>query len=153
MNKTFTQELQDAEGRYLSNTELLTLDQYAQSYSARVTAYAYVERYANQLVAQALQQLAQTDGPTVQLHGHLCQRDMGDVLRLSARAILMDNPEDFQDFVLWMQNMMRAVKKEAQSAKAYGILQAVIQTQLPPDAATLINAHLQQVIDSLLMLA
>jgi hypothetical protein len=153
MPHTLTKELQDAEGRYLTNEELLMLDVYARTYSTRVKTYLLIEHYAGQLVTLALQQLAQTDQQVVQQHGHLCQRDMGDVLRLSARAILTNDSNDFHDFVLWMQNMMRAVKKEAQSARAYGILQSVIQKQLPPDSAALVNAHLQQVIESLQMMA
>ncbi|MDX2228922.1 MAG: hypothetical protein NW220_04765 [Leptolyngbyaceae cyanobacterium bins.349] len=153
MSRTLTQDLQSAEGRYLTNDELITLESYAQTYSTRVSTYLLIEKYADQLISMALQQLAQTDQSTVQQHGDLCRRDMGDVLRLSARAILMDDPNDFHDFVLWMQNMMRAVKKEAQSARAYGILQAIIQKHLPPECAALLSTHLQQVIENLQLLA
>jgi len=153
MSKTLTKELQVAEGRYLTNEELSSLESYAQTYSTRINTYLVIHKYSNQLISLALDQLAQTDKQVVQQHGDLCRRDMGDVLRLSARAILMDDPEDFHDFVLWMQNMMRAVKKEAQSARAYGILQEIVQKHLPPDCATLINVHLQQVIENLQLMA
>ncbi|MBF2028347.1 MAG: hypothetical protein IGS48_16535 [Oscillatoriales cyanobacterium C42_A2020_001] len=153
MSRTLTQDVQSAEGRYLTNDELMPLESYAQTYSNRINTYLLIEKYADQLVAMALQQLAQTDQATVQQHGDLCRRDMGDVLRLSARAFLMDDPDDFRNFVLWMQNMVRAVKKEAQSARAYSTLQIIIQKHLPPECARSINAYLQQVIESLRSLA
>lgn len=153
MHKMLAQDLQNADGRYLSNDELANLEQYADTYATRINTYLLIEKYAHQLITMTLQHLAQTDQQVVQQHGQLCQRDMGDVLRLSARAILMNDQDDFHDFVLWMQNMMRAVKKEAQSARAYSILQAIIQKHLPPDSARLINAHLQHVIENLQVMA
>ncbi len=153
MNTTLVKKYQKAEGRYLSNEELSTLETYAHTYQTRVHTYFLITKYSDQLITLALQELSKTDGPTVQQYGDLCRRDMGDVLRLSSRAILMDDPEDFNDFVLWMQNMMRAVKKEAQSARAYSILAVIVQKHMPPESAALLNAHLKMVIDSLQMLA
>jgi len=112
-----------------------------------------IEKNSEQLIALALQQLAKTDRQVVQDYSALCQRDMNEVLRLSARAILMDDPQDFHEFVLWMQNMMRAVRKEAQSARAYTILQAIVAKHLPPDSAALLNGYLKHVTESLQLLA
>lgn len=153
MNTTLAKDFRGAEGRYLTNEELILLENYAQTYTTRVRTYLFVENHAEQLITMALQQLAQTDQQVVQQYHQRCRRDMGDVLRLSARAILMDDPDDFHDFALWMQNMMRAVKKEAQSARAYSILQTIIQKHFPPDCAILINTHLQQVIENLQVMA
>ena len=153
MSTAFTQSLQKAEGRYLSDDELSLLVGYTKTYSTRVDTYLLVQKYAEQLITMTLQQLAQTDLAVVQQYSHLCQRDMGDVLRLSARAILKDDPDEFYEFVIWMQNMMRAVKKEAQSAYAYGLLQQVVQRNFPADCAALLNLYLQQVVDNLQAMA
>lgn len=153
MSTAFTQSLQKAEGRYLSDDELSLLIGYSKTYSTRVNTYLLVQKYSEQLITMTLQQLAQTDRDVVQQYSHLCQRDMGDVLRLSARAILKDDPDEFYEFVIWMQNMMRAVKKEAQSAYAYGLLQQVVRRNFPADCAALLNLYLQQVIDNLQAMA
>jgi hypothetical protein len=67
-----------------------------------------------------------------------------------AIAILKDDHEGFrQQLVLWMQNIMAALRKEAQSAKAYMFLQDVVKVSMPVESAKLVNDTLDEFIRAL----
>lgn len=150
MNYLLQQSFQQAEGRYLADTELKPLEDFLQSYTVRLSAYSLLQTQADSLVVQTLRQMAQTDRATIQEHGELCKRDMSYVLRTAALAMLRDDEDGYrQNFILWMQNIMRSLHKEHLSAKAYRTLQSVIQEALPPHEANLINHYLEIFIQAL----
>ncbi|GAB4153741.1 MAG: hypothetical protein Fur0046_33700 [Cyanobacteria bacterium J069] len=91
MNSTLSAGLIQADGRYLSNEELQPFASYIQTYTTRLMAYSVLRDQADTLVLQALQKLAVTDGPTVQQHTQICQRDMSYVVRMLAMFVLRDD--------------------------------------------------------------
>ncbi|HEY9624875.1 MAG TPA: hypothetical protein V6C78_31395 [Crinalium sp.] len=150
MNNALKQNIYQADGRYFTDVELGVLDGYCQTYPARLQTYNILCEKADTLVEQALQKLAQTDGAVVTTHKEACVRDMNYVLRSVAIAILKDDHEGFrQQLVLWMQNIMAALRKEAQSAKAYMFLQDVVKVSMPVESAKLVNDTLDEFIRAL----
>lgn len=150
MNTILEQSIRDADGRYLSDSELDTLDAYVGSYEDRIKTYGLLHDRAEALILKALQTLAQTDAQTVREHKDKCVRDMGYVLRSIAIAILRDDPHAFREEVLlWMQNIMAALHKEQQSSRAYRLLQEVVVAELPAASAALINSYLEEFITAL----
>lgn len=150
MNNALENNVYKADGRYFTDEELRALASYCQTYPIRLQAYSILCEQADVFVQQALRQLAKTDGSVVLEHGDKCTRDMSYVLRSVAIAILKDDNEEFrQHFILWMQNIMAALHKEAQSARAYQLLQDVIKTNMPAESAKLVNDNLDDFIRAL----
>jgi hypothetical protein len=150
MNTILAQSIREADGRYLSDSELDTLDTYVGSYSDRLKTYGLLHDRSEEFILMALKTLAQTDAQTIREHKDKCVRDMGYVLRGIAIAILRDDPRAFREEVLlWMQNIMAALHKEKQSSRAYRLLQEVVVAELPAESAALINGYLEEFITAL----
>ncbi|MDX2214867.1 MAG: hypothetical protein SFY66_16385 [Oculatellaceae cyanobacterium bins.114] len=150
MNSTLEQHIREADGRYLTDLELSSLEGYAQSYQVRLTTYSLLCEKSDIFIQQVLDRLAKTESAVVRQHGETCRRDMSYVLRAIAVAILKDDDNAFREqLILWMQNIMMALRKEAQSARAYQHLQEIITQQMPAEPAKLINRNLQEFIQAL----
>lgn len=151
MNNLLEKNIRAADGRYLSDNELQPLQDYFTTFAARMETYCLLGVHAEKLILQALEKVAQTDRATLQQHHHLCKRDITCVLQSAALAILKDDEAGFtEQLIMWMQNIMTALKKEAQSARAYRALQEVITANLPATNALLVNHYLERFIDALM---
>jgi hypothetical protein len=150
VNSTLEKQLFTSDGRYFTDLELQTLETYCQSYSTRLQTYQLLQKYASTIVIQALKKMQQTDEAVIQQYGETCQRDIADVLRYIALAILRDDPGIFREqLLLWMQTIMTAFKKESQSAKAYRIVQEIVGAHFPLVNAQLIHPYLNLVVETL----
>ena len=150
MNTLLVENVRAADGRYLNDNELQPLQDYLTTFAVRVETYNLLGTHAEVMILQTLQKLAQTDRATIQQHGDKCKRDMNYVLQSAALAILKDDEEGFtEQLVMWMQNIMTALNKEAQSAKAYQMLQEVVALHFPKDNARLVNRYLELFVTAL----
>jgi mannitol-1-phosphate/altronate dehydrogenase len=150
MNSTLEATLRQADGRYFNDAELQPLEGYVQTYALRLETYSLLGEQSEKLVLQTLRKLAQTDRHTIQEHGEKCKRDMSYVVRSIAIAILKDDEDAFnQQVVLWMQNIMTALHKESQSARAYRLLTEVVAENFPAANAKLVNDNLETFITAL----
>lgn len=148
MNTSLLDSIQQSDGRYLSDAELRPLAQFVASFDSRFKTYARLKDEGEVLVTKALQTLTATGHRAViQEHGAKCQRDMLYTLECIAKAILLDNPDGFvEEYLLWMQNITRALHKESSAIDAYRSLQGEITATLPQEAAQLVNGYLDQLI-------
>jgi hypothetical protein len=150
MNSTLEQHIREADGRYFTDLELRPLEGYLQSFQVRSTTYALLCEKSDLFIQQVLDKLAVIDSAVIHEHGETCRRDMSYVLRAIALAVLKDDDEGFREqLILWMQNIMMALRKEAQSARAYQFLQEIVTQQMPPECANLVNRNLQAFIQAL----
>lgn len=150
MNHTLVKKITNADGRYLADTELHIFHEFAANYSVRRNAYEYLQQHADEIVLTTLRQMMPSHRQTIQQHGDLCKRDMSYVLRYAALSMLKDDQAGFvEELVLWMQNILFALKKEQQSLKFYQELQTVISRQMPTQEAELINRYLDLFIEAL----
>lgn len=150
MNKVLIESIQASDGRYLSDIELRPFAQFVASYETRFTTYATLKENAETLVLSSLRRLMQTPHrKVITEHGSKCQRDMTYTLQCIAQAVLMDDPKGFmEDYVLWMQNITRALHKESSAIDAYRALQQEVATMFPAEGALLINGYLDQLIQA-----
>jgi hypothetical protein len=147
MNSTFEATLLEADGRYLSDAELDPLEAYRSSFAVRLKAYELLREQADALVIDALRGLIATHRQTVQTHGQKCQRDMTYALSRIAKAVLVDEAQEFQEeFALWMENITRALHKGESAAQAYRLLKQAIQAKLPGACTKLITPYLDDLI-------
>jgi len=147
MNNTLMQAVGQADGRYFTDAELRPLKQYAQTYATRLQVYSILSEKSDAFVLKALRKFAITEAQVIQQHGEKCKRDMDYVMQVLALSLLKDDEQTFREqLVLWMQNIMAALHKEQQSARAYLLLQQVIAEQMPADCANLVNVYLDEFI-------
>lgn len=149
MLATFNQAVHQADGRFLSDSELQELESYIQSFSARSQAYKFLSDNADTLVIQSLRQLARTHRQEVQSHSAKCRRDMSYALKEIAKAVLMDESEAFkQEFSLWMENITRAVHKGDSAARAYACLKEELKKSMPPQSVNLVVPYVDELIQA-----
>lgn len=150
MNNLLQKQFNDADGRYLTDSEIQPLESYLESYRARLATYQLLQEKSDQLVLQTLRQMIQTDREVVQRYGEICRRDLNDVLRYIAASILRDSEDKFREqLLLWLQTIMIALNKQEQSAKAYMLLQELINKTFPVEHVQLIRPYLDLVISAL----
>lgn len=148
MNTALIESIKQSDGRYLSDTELQPLAQFVASFDSRYKTYICLKHDGEALAIKALRRLMSTQHrQVVQEHSSKCQRDMTYTLECIAKAILLDDSTGFmEEYVLWMQNITRALHKESSAIDAYRSLQAEITATLPQAAAQLVNGYLDQLI-------
>lgn len=148
MNTALIECIKQSDGRYLSDAELRPLAQFVASFDSRYKIYTCLKDDGEALVLKALRRLMSTQHrQVVQEHRSKCQRDMIDTLGCIAKAILLDDPIAFmEEYVVWMQNITRALHKESSAIEAYRSLQAEITATLAPEAAQLVNGYLEKLV-------
>lgn len=150
MNKTIDNQVLNAEGRYLVDTELSAFHDFCTNYALRSSTYNYLQEHGDALILKALRSLMSSHRQVIQQHSDICKRDMSCVLRQAAVSILKDDEDGFvEELVLWMQNIMFALRKEEQSIEFYVTLQKIIQEQMAPNQAALVNHYLTVFIEAL----
>jgi len=151
MNNTLVEAIQGADGRYLSDQELLPFNTFVQSFAARLRVYQQLTNNGQPLVLNALRRVIQTKHrKVIQDHGPECQRDMLYTLDCIAKAVLLDDLRGFIDsYVVWMQNITRALHKEESAVEAYRALQAEIKATLGGEDAVVVNVYLNQLIEAI----
>lgn len=147
MNAVLREMVKQADGRYLNDEELQPFEEYTSSFVLRFNTYNLLQEHSQQLILQTLRRLIQTHRKTVQENGDKCQRDMAYTLGCVAKAILFnDTPGYIEGYVLWMQNITRALHKQDSAVEAYRLLQTEIEATLPADSARLVNDHLDSLV-------
>lgn len=127
--------VQTTDGRYASDTELMFFQSYLSSVSTRLRAYQKIQGAEQQIIAQVMAKLKAQKPDTFLLGGQdltaKWQRDTVRVLRYSATALLLDDPERFKDNLLtWFQTIMRAFGAQESCKLTYIAMQEVIAQYL-----------------------
>lgn len=134
---------QEADGRYATDEELRFLLEYARSFELRVQTYQKLQAAESAIVQQVYAKVRSID-PTLFRHGNedistKWKRDTLRVLRYSAAAMLIDDPESLRErFLFWFQTIMRAFNAQKACGVTYTVMQDVIKQVLTPSEASLI---------------
>ena len=127
--------VQNTDGRYASDAELMFFQRYLSSVSTRLRAYQKIQGAEQQIIAQVMAKL-KAQKPDMFLIGGQdltakWQRDTVWVLRYSATALLLDDPERFKDNLLtWFQTIMRAFSAQESCKLTYIAMQEVVAQYL-----------------------
>jgi len=131
------------DGRYASDAELQFMEDYLHSFDRRLQAYLSLQTVEPLLIQEVETQLKSKDP-------HLLMRGIEDfagkwradtirVLRISALAMLIDDPERHKERLLyWFQTLMRAFKTQRSCDATYRLLQESVRRHLSPQEADLI---------------
>lgn len=134
---------QETEGRYATDEELRFLADYAQSYDLRVQTYQKLQACEMTIIQQVQAKMRSID-PMLFRQGNedltnKWKRDTLRVLRYSAAAMLIDDPESLRErFLFWFQTIMRAFNAQKSCGVTYTVMQDVIKQLLTPSEASLI---------------
>nr|WP_228038436.1 phycobilisome protein [Nodosilinea sp. LEGE 06152] len=134
--------VQATDGRYASDQELMFFQTYLSTVGTRLRAYQKIQAAEPQIVAQVMTRLkVQRPGLFQVGEQDLAakwQRDTVRVLRYSAIALLLDDPERFKETLLsWFQTIMRAFGAQESCDLTYTAMQAVMPQFLNAEELTL----------------
>ncbi|WP_223294437.1 phycobilisome protein [Geitlerinema sp. PCC 7407] len=133
---------QEVDGRYASDEELKFFEEYIQTFPQRLSAYRRIQMTEAILIQQVQRKLRSQD-PRLLRSGQQdvsgkWKRDTLRVLRYSALAMLINDPELLQESLLfWMQTVMRAFGAQRSCDVTYRLMQEVAQQHLPRTEAAL----------------
>jgi hypothetical protein len=149
LNHSIEKNVIASDGAYLDAHGLHPLEQYLQSYTARLGAYHHLRDESPKYVLQALQKLGQAHPDLIKTHGKRCQYDMTEVVRYIALSVLRDDETFFvEQMMSWLDTIILAHKRTNQCASAYRYLQEIMEASLPPAESSLIRPYLDKVISS-----
>lgn len=132
----------EADGRYATDQELQFVNDYAQSFNLRLQTYQKLQTIESALVQQVYDKLKSHKALPLYFAGddvsHKWKQDTIRVLRYSAIAMLMNDPETLQErFLLWFQTIMRSFGVQQNCDITYGIMQEIVKEHLTPTQANL----------------
>jgi len=151
MNNALLTSLRNADGRYLTDAELRPFDQMMDAFQTRMSLYNHVRDHGKDLVLNTLRRLMQTPHrQVVQEHAQKCQRDMLFTLEYISKGILLHDEEGFmEEYLVWMQNIIRAFHRQSACVVAYRLLKDEVRTTLPGDQSNLMVLYLDKLTEAL----
>ncbi|MDX2230119.1 MAG: phycobilisome protein [Leptolyngbyaceae cyanobacterium bins.349] len=130
------------DGRYATDAELKFVEEWAGSFGLRVQTYQHLQATETLIVQQVYARL-QSRRPNIFLSGNAdvsakWKRDTIRVLRYSAIAMLLSDPDSLKERLLfWMRTIMKAFEAEQSCAITYQVMQDVVKQHLSPNQAEL----------------
>jgi hypothetical protein len=151
MNNALLEAIQKSEDRYLNDIELRPFDDFVDAFTTRLNAYNHIKQHNKEMVLNSLRRLLKTPHRNVvQTHGQLCQRDMMYTLEYIAKGVLLHDEDGFmEEFLVWMQNIIRAFHRQDACVVAYKLLKEEVRASMAGDQANLITLYLDKLIDAL----
>ncbi len=135
MLRQFANLTVDADGRYANDRELEFLASYLDSYETRLSAYIKIRDSAAEIVEQVRLGKQKRNSEFEDFYS-TCKRDLIDLLRYSAAALLFDDLERLRtNMLLWFQTIARAYTFEEDNNDTYDVLSKVIAQFLTPEEA------------------
>lgn len=132
----------ETDGRYATDEELRVIDQFTRSFYLRIQTYQRLQALEVQIVQQVYTRMQSLE-PDLFLKGGAdvsakWKRDTIRVLRYSAIAMLLNDPDSLQERLLfWMRTIMKAFGAERSCNVTYATMQDVIKQHLSPTEASL----------------
>jgi len=137
MLKQFADLTVEADGRYAEDFELKFLEDYLETKDLRMSAYIKIRDSAKDIV-EAVRVGKQKRNPEFDDYYATCKRDLVDLLRYSAAALLFDDMERLRtNMLLWFQTISMAYKFEDDNVDTYDLLLKAIPDFLTPEEAKL----------------
>lgn len=126
------------DGRYATDQELMFFQTYLRTARLRFSVYQKLQAVEQTIVQEVLATLRAQD-PTVLTSANQditakWQRDTVRVLRYTALAVLLDDPQSFKESILmWFQTVMRAFRAERSCHLTYQAMQEVVRRHFTPE--------------------
>ncbi len=143
MFKQLTRLSIDADGRYATDSELQFLQDYLDTVETRISAYESIREHEEQIIYRweaakhgLKEDLFHMGDRDV---SEICRRDMTNVFRCSATAILFNDLDRLREgLLIWYQTIVRAFNYTKYAKLNYVIIQDVIKEFLKPEEVDLL---------------
>lgn len=144
MNRTLDEKLSTVDNVYLTDSDLFSLERFANSFSVRVKTYNLLRDRSDETTIQALKLLSQQYPELVQKQLQRCKYDMSQLIRYMSLGILRDDEIFFRESLLdWHTNIIHSYNISTECSTAYSLLKAVLEKVLPSDSFALIKPYLE----------
>jgi hypothetical protein len=139
---------QNIDGRYASDDELRFIADYLRGYGLRLQTYQRLHQIEKNLVEAVYQKMQGIDPNLfISADGEISakwKRDTIRVLRYSALAMLMNDPDSLREQLLyWMQTIMRAFGAQRSCKVTYEVMQEVVKQYLTPEQSSVFCPFLE----------
>jgi hypothetical protein len=148
MFKQFTRLSIDADGRYATDAELQFLQDYLDTVETRVSTYETIREHEEQIIYRW--EAAKRGVKEDVFHmgerdvSEICRRDMTNVFRCSATAILFNDLDRLREgLLIWYQTIVRAYNYTKYTKISYLIIQETIKEFLKPEEVELMMPALK----------
>lgn len=142
MFKQLTRLSIDADGRYATDDELKFLDDYLDTVETRISAYETIRENEEQIIYRW--EAAKRGIKQDVFHmgdrdvSEICRRDMTNIFRCSATAILFNDLDRLREgLLIWYQTIVRAFKYDKYTNITYAVIQETIKEFLKPEEVEL----------------
>jgi hypothetical protein len=142
MFKQLTRLSIDADGRYATDDELKFLDDYLATVETRVSTYETIRENEEQIIYRW--EAAKRGIKQDVFHmgdrdvSEICRRDMTNIFRCSATAILFNDLDRLREgLLIWYQTIVRAFKYDKYTNITYAVIQETIKEFLKPEEVEL----------------
>jgi hypothetical protein len=151
MNRTLEEKLSDVDHVYLTDSDLVNLERFANSFSVRVKTYNLLRDKSEEITVQSLKLLAQQYPELLQKQAQRCKYDMSNMIRYTSLSILRDDELFFRETLMdWLANIINSYQVAKECSTAYRILQTTIEAILPSECASMVKPYTDMAISSLL---
>lgn len=138
----------ETDGRYATDAELQFLEDYFTSMQKRITTYEKVRDAESQIIDKVEKQKQEINPELFKLNGRditsICRRDMIDILRCSAGAMLVSDLDYLRDnMLIWYRTIVRAYQYDQHDDAIYKLLEKNTKAYLTPEEAKLMIPVLQ----------
>lgn len=151
MNRTLDEKIASIDHVYLSDSDLVNLERFANSFSVRVKTYNLLRDRADEITIRSLKLLAQQYPELVQKQLQRCKYDMSNVIRYASLSVLRDDELFFREALMdWLANIINSYQIAKECSTAYRLLQSVVDEMLPAECAALLKPYSEMAIAALL---
>jgi Phycobilisome protein len=135
MLKQFADLTIEADGRYAEDYELKFLEDYLESQDLRMSAYVKIKDNA-EAILEAVRVAKNKRNSEFKDYYGTCKRDLNDLIRYCAAALLFDDMERLRtNMLLWFQTIAKSWTFEDDNNDTYDVLLQVIPQFLTPEEA------------------
>lgn len=132
----------ETDGRYATDEELEFVSEFGRSFYLRVETYQRLQTMEAIIVQQVLTKMQLLESSLFQGNNAdliaKWRRDTIRVLRYSAIAMLLNDPDSLRDRLLfWFRTIMKAFGAERSCSVTYAVMQDVVRCHLLPTQASL----------------
>ncbi len=151
MNRTLDAKVTAVDHVYLTDSDLVNLERFANSFSLRVKTYNLLRDRADEMTIKALKLLAQQYPELVQKQLQRCKYDMSNVIRYASLSVLRDDELFFTETLMdWLANIINSYQVAKECSTAYRLLQSVMDEMLPTECVVLVKPYTEMAISALL---
>ena len=151
INRTLDEKMTEIDRVYLTDTDLVNLERFANSFSVRVKTYNLLRDHAEEITVRTLKLLSQQYPELLQKHLQRCKYDMSNVIRYASLAALRDDEVFFSETLMdWLANIINSYQVAKECSTAYRLLQSVIDEMLPAECAAIVKPYTDMAISALL---